>query len=89
MYAHVLLALGLKDRYLIPSSGNNICQSDTTPSPELFLQHYVIGLPSQKRSLNKPFGSSPRGPGQPCPVAYTHTWAVLVRVNQLIPVKGD
>lgn len=74
MYTHVLLALGLKDRHLIPSSGNNRCHSDTTPSPELFLQHYVIGLPSQKRSLNKPFLSAALHMGQASPAQwYTPT----------------
>lgn len=54
----VLSALGVKDRYLIPLSFNKIRHSDKTPSPELFLQHYVIGLPGQDYFLNKAFSNS-------------------------------
>lgn len=49
----ILSVLGLKDRYLIPRSVNKIRHSDKTPSPELFLQHYVIGWPGQDYFLNK------------------------------------
>lgn len=52
-----LPALGLKDSYLIPLSINKIRHSDKAPSPELFLQHYVIGLPGQETFLNKAFRS--------------------------------
>lgn len=45
------------DRYLIPLSVNKIRHSDKTPSPELFLQHYVIGLPGQEYFLNKAFSN--------------------------------
>lgn len=54
----ILSAPGLKDRYLIPFSVNKIRHSDKTPSPELFLQHYVIGLPGQEYFLNKAFSNT-------------------------------
>lgn len=67
----VLPALGLKDSYLIPPSINKIRHSDKTPSPELFLQHYVIGLPGQEDFLNKAF-SSPSVWVWPALPSYTH-----------------
>ena len=60
----LLLALGLKDRYLIPLSVSKIRHSDKTPSPELFLQHYVIGLLGQEDFLTRLSATPPWGPGQ-------------------------
>lgn len=60
----LLLALGLKDRYLIPHSVSKIRHSDKTPRPELFLQHYVIGLSGQEDFLTRLSATPPWGPGQ-------------------------
>lgn len=68
----VLPALGLKDSYLIPLSINKIRHSDKAPSPELFLQHYVIGLPGQETFLNKAF-RSPSVWVWPVLPSYTHS----------------
>lgn len=68
----LLLALGLKDRYLIPLSISKIRHSDKTPSPELFLQHYVIGLLGQEDFLTRLSATPPWGLANLLP-SYTHS----------------